>query len=105
MKPAGSSYPVVVEAETKPGLPDLVELWRYRGLIRLLAARDVKLQDADLQAFLQTDTFNRLVNDKAARRILARKDVQRALADPKVQEVYLGTAAAGVEGVVDAGTA
>ena len=44
MKPAGSSYPVVVEAETKPGLPDLVELWRYRGLIRLLAARDVKLR-------------------------------------------------------------
>jgi urea transport system ATP-binding protein len=41
----------------------------------------------------------------AGGRVLSEGSVAQVQADPKVQEVYLGTAAAGVEGVVDAGTA
>ena len=41
----------------------------------------------------------------AGGKVLSEGSVAQVQADPKVQEVYLGTAAAGVKGVVDAGTA
>lgn len=56
---------------------------RYQS--QQIADQDVKVTDAELQKFLQSDAFHKLVNDKAARRALAGKDVQKALADPNVR--------------------
>lgn len=39
-----SSFPVIVDATRHTRFPDARELWQYRSLIRLLAARDVKLR-------------------------------------------------------------
>jgi hypothetical protein len=41
---------------------------------------DVKVTDAQLQAFLQSDAFERLKKDKAARAALRNKDFQKAMA-------------------------
>ena len=46
---------------------------------------DVKVQDAQLQAFLQTDAFHKLSTDKAALAALRNKDFQRALTDSSVR--------------------
>ena len=48
---------------------------------------DVKLQDAQLQAFLQSDQFRQLAADKAAQEALKNKDFQRALSDASVRAV------------------
>ena len=48
---------------------------------------DVKLQDAQLQAFLQSDQFRQLASDKAAQEALKNKDFQRALSDASVRAV------------------
>ena len=50
-----------------------------------ISSADVKLQDAQLQAFLQSDAFRRLAADKAAQQALKNKDFQRALAEPAVR--------------------
>ena len=46
---------------------------------------DVKLEDAQLQAFLQSDVFHQLTTDKAAQQALKNKDFQRALADVSIR--------------------
>jgi len=46
---------------------------------------DVKTQDAQLQAFLQSDLFRQLAADKAAQQALKNKDFQRALSDASVR--------------------
>ena len=53
---------------------------------------DLKLQDAELQAFMQTDTFHKLMADKTARRALANKDFQRAVGDPGVRAALASAA-------------
>ena len=50
-----------------------------------ISSADVKTQDAQLQAFLQSDLFHQLSTDKAARQALKNKDFQRALADAAVR--------------------
>jgi hypothetical protein len=50
-----------------------------------IANQDVKLQDIELQAFMQTDTFRKLAADKAAREALTNKDFQRAVSDAAVR--------------------
>ena len=56
---------------------------RYQS--QQIADGDVKVTDAGLQKFMQSDAFHKLINDKAARQALANKDVQKALADPNVR--------------------
>lgn len=41
---AGSKYPHVIDADARLPLLGVAEVWRYRGLVRLFAARDVKLR-------------------------------------------------------------
>jgi hypothetical protein len=50
-----------------------------------ISSADVKTQDAQLQAFLQSDLFRRLTTDKAARQALKNKDFQKALQEPAVR--------------------
>ena len=50
-----------------------------------ISSADVKTQDAQLQAFLQSDLFRQLAADKAAQQALKNKDFQRALADASVR--------------------
>lgn len=50
-----------------------------------IANTDVKTDDAQLQAFLQSDAFRQLAADKAAQRALKNKDFQRAMADSAVR--------------------
>jgi hypothetical protein len=50
-----------------------------------ISSADVKTQDPQLQAFLQSDLFRQLTTDKAARQALKNKDFQRALSDPAVR--------------------
>jgi hypothetical protein len=50
-----------------------------------ISSADVKTQDAQLQAFLQSDVFRRLTTDKVARQALKNKDFQRALQDQAVR--------------------
>lgn len=52
-----------------------------------ISSADVKLQDAQLQAFLQSDQFRQLASDKAAQDALKNKDFQRALSDASVRAV------------------
>jgi hypothetical protein len=47
---------------------------------------DVKVGDATLQAFLQTDIFDKLAHDKRARTALANPAVQQALASPAIAQ-------------------
>ena len=56
---------------------------RYQS--QQIADADVKVTDAELQKFMQSDAFHKLINDKAARQALANKDVQKALSDPNVR--------------------
>jgi len=51
-----------------------------------ISASDVKVGDPALQAFLQTDTFDRLLHDKQALAALARPEVQAALTAPGVAQ-------------------
>src|SRR5437762_3029817 len=57
-----------------------------------ISKEDVKLQDAELQAFMQTDTFHKLMADKAARRALANKEFQRAVGEPSVRAALASSA-------------
>jgi hypothetical protein len=50
-----------------------------------ISSTDVKLEDAQLQAFLQSDLFRRLAADKAAQQALRNKDFQHALSDSAVR--------------------
>jgi len=50
-----------------------------------ISSADVKTEDAQLQAFLQSDLFRQLTTDKAARQALKNKDFQKALQDPAVR--------------------
>jgi len=50
-----------------------------------IASSDVKTQDAQLQAFLQSDLFRQLATDKVAQQALKNKDFQRALQDSAVR--------------------
>jgi hypothetical protein len=50
-----------------------------------ISSADVKTQDAQLQAFLQSDVFRQLTTDKTARQALKNKDFQKALQDPAVR--------------------
>lgn len=52
-----------------------------------VSAADVKVEDQEFQAFLQSDLFRQLVNDKAAQSALKSEDLQRALADASVRAV------------------
>jgi hypothetical protein len=56
---------------------------RYQS--QQIASGDVKVTDAELQRFMQSDAFHTLINDKAARKALANKDLQKALADPSIR--------------------
>ena len=50
-----------------------------------ISAADVKVDDPQFQAFLQSDLFRQLANDKAAQEALKNQDFQRALADASVR--------------------
>ena len=50
-----------------------------------ISSADVKTEDAQLQAFLQSDLFRQLTTDKAAREALKNKDFQKALQEPAVR--------------------
>ena len=50
-----------------------------------VAAADVKLEDQELQAFLQSDLFRQLVADKAAVEALKNNDFQKAMANDAVR--------------------
>jgi hypothetical protein len=50
-----------------------------------ISSSDVKTQDAQLQAFLQSDVFRQLAADKAAQQALKNKDFQRALSEATVR--------------------
>lgn len=52
-----------------------------------VSAADVKIDDQQFQAFLQSDLFRQLANDKAARNALNNPDLQKALADANVRAV------------------
>jgi hypothetical protein len=50
-----------------------------------ISSADVKTEDAQLQAFLQSDLFRQLTTDKTARQALKNKDFQKALQEPAVR--------------------
>ena len=50
-----------------------------------ISAKDVKVEDQQFQAFLQSDLFRQLANDKAAQSALKNQDLQKALADASVR--------------------
>jgi hypothetical protein len=50
-----------------------------------ISSADVKTEDAQLQAFLQSDLFHQLTTDKTAREALKNKDFQKALQEPAVR--------------------
>ena len=50
-----------------------------------ISSADVKTEDAQLQAFLQSDLFRQLTTDKTAREALKNKDLQKALQEPAVR--------------------
>jgi hypothetical protein len=52
-----------------------------------VSAADVKVEDQQFQAFMQSDLFRQLANDKAARNALNNPDLQKALADANVRAV------------------
>ena len=56
---------------------------RYQS--QQISTADVKTDDAQLQAFLQSDLFHKLATDKAAREAIQNKDFQRAMADASVR--------------------
>src|SRR6476469_3777974 len=53
---------------------------RYRA--EQIKSSDVKITDAEVQDFMQSDVFHKLVSDKAARQALANPAVAAALANP-----------------------
>ncbi len=53
---------------------------RYQS--RQIASNDVKVDNADLQAFMQTEAFDQLIHDKQALAALASPSLQAALAAP-----------------------
>src|SRR5262249_54126878 len=55
---------------------------RYRA--GQLTAADVQLENMDLQRFMQTDVFHRLVTDPAARKALSSPDFGKIAADPQI---------------------
>jgi hypothetical protein len=50
-----------------------------------ISSADVKTEDAQLQAFLQSDLFRQLTTDKTTRQALKNKDFQHALQEPAVR--------------------
>jgi len=50
-----------------------------------ISASDVKVEDQQFQAFLQSDLFRQLANDKAAQSALKNEELQKALADANVR--------------------
>jgi hypothetical protein len=50
-----------------------------------VSAADVKVEDQQFQAFLQSDLFRQLVDDKAAQEALQNEELQRALLDARVR--------------------
>lgn len=50
-----------------------------------IATADVKIEDAELQAFLQSDLFRTLAADRAAQQALKNQDFQKALANANVR--------------------
>jgi hypothetical protein len=50
-----------------------------------ISAADVKVDDQQFQAFLQSDLFRQLANDKVARNALKNQDLQKVLADANVR--------------------
>jgi hypothetical protein len=57
---------------------------RYQS--QQISDKDVKLNDAELQKFMQSDTFQKLISNKAARQALANKELQKALANDEVRK-------------------
>jgi hypothetical protein len=56
-----------------------------------ISSADVKTEDAQLQAFLQSDVFRQLTTDKVARQALRNKDFQKALQDPAVRAALVSS--------------
>ena len=56
---------------------------RYQA--QQISSSDVKTEDAQLQAFLQSDLFRQLATDKVAQQALKNKDFQKALQDQAVR--------------------
>ena len=54
---------------------------RYRS--SQITGADVKLENPELQAFLQSETFDRIVRDPAARQALSNADLQAAIVNDK----------------------
>ncbi len=57
-----------------------------------IAAKDVVLENTEVQAFLQTDVFQALVHDPASRRLLASDSFRQALASQAVQQALASRA-------------
>lgn len=66
---------------------------RYRA--QQIDKADVKVGDAKLQAFMQTDVFDKLIHDKSALAALASSDVQAALASADLAQALSSEALQG----------
>ncbi len=65
---------------------------RYRGAQP--SSKDVVLDNAEVQAFLQSDSFDRLLKDKNVRALLGNAALCKALADPAVAKAFADPAIA-----------
>ena len=63
---------------------------RYQS--QQISDADVKLTDAELQKFMQSDAFQKLVSDKALRQALGNKELQKALASDEVRQALANEA-------------
>ena len=63
---------------------------RYQS--QQIADKDVKVTDAELQKFMQSDAFHALISDKAARQALANKEFQKALANDAIRQALASDA-------------
>ena len=93
----GGYYPPAKEE----ALGTIGQAERYRST--QITATDVKLDSPEVQAFLQSEAFDRIVRDPAARQALSNEDLQKAIAqdffaDAMVQSARLGSNLGKIQG-------
>jgi hypothetical protein len=67
---------------------------RYQAAQPQIAEKDVALGDTAAQAFLQSDVFDRLIKNEAARKLLSNGALRDALLDPALAQALSGQALA-----------
>ncbi|MBA3888841.1 MAG: hypothetical protein H0X67_24415, partial [Acidobacteria bacterium] len=53
-----------------------------------IAAKDVELGDTEVQAFMQSDTFDRILKDENARKLLANAEMRAMFANPDLSAAF-----------------